>query len=94
MLNYDKMDSVLQNLDDCVENMKNVSETQEKLEEFISRLDDMCSNMRNLQGAIDTQAEKILTNTLKEIDEVLLDLKPYCRIIRRFTPRLKSLNWN
>ena len=31
--------------------------------------------MRNLQGAIDTQAEKILTNTLKEIDEVLLDLR-------------------
>ena len=33
------MDSVLQNLDECVDNMKNVSETQEKLDATLTKIE-------------------------------------------------------
>ena len=59
MLNYDKMDSVLQNLDDCVENMKNVSETQEKLEDALTKIETVVSELRESKTAMTTSVEAI-----------------------------------
>ena len=65
MLNYDKMDEVLNNLDKYANEVKSVSETQEKLDNTISKIDQTISNLNETKGTITSSAK-----TLENIENV------------------------
>ncbi len=59
MLNYDKMDDVLKNLDECVDDIKEISKTQETLEGIALKMNEAIFQINDTKNIILKNVENI-----------------------------------
>lgn len=98
MIDYKEMEKVIQNLNNYVEKLKNINETQSKLDDTILELIKIRDSIQNVKTTIDGYSKNIVElenrhNDIKtQIDTVLQDYKKLHSAFELLDIELKKLN--